>query len=249
MKNKKFIKLLVLGLILLVVFCIYTFFKTDKINYIVLGDSLAEGMNPYKEIGYSYADFLKEELEDNNKLSYYTKKYTKSGYTTEDLTKEININPNLKKDLRESNLVTVSIGANDIIKSINLKNININNILDLKTKVESVLPNLEDCIKNIRKYAKEEVIIIGYYNPIPFLFNMSGNDIDELFAYVDDEYKKIADKYECSYISIYELFKENTHFLPNPTDIHPNLDGYEAISDEIIKKMKLYTWIYKKNLL
>ena len=118
MKKKKLTKLLGTGIILITVFSIYTIFKTDKIKYIALGDSLAEGMNPYGEVSYSYADFLKEELEDNNKLSYYTKEYTKSGYTTEDLTREININLNLKKDLRESDLVTVSIGANDIIKSI-----------------------------------------------------------------------------------------------------------------------------------
>lgn len=239
MKKKKLSKLLILAVISLIVFSIYTFFKTEKINYIVLGDFLAEGINPYGEVSYSYADFLKEELEDNNKLSYFTKQYTKSGYTTEDLTKEINNNPNLKKDLRESDLVTVSIGANDLINSINFKNLNINNILEIKNKVSEILPNLEECIKNIRKYAKEDIIIIGYYNPIPFLFNTSGSDIDELFAYIDDEYQKISKKYDCTYISIYQLFKENSDFLPNPNDIHPNLDGYEAISDEIIKNLDL----------
>lgn len=241
MKKKKIIKIISLVIICLIVFSIYTLFKTEKLNYIALGDSLAEGINPYGEESYSYTDFLKEELEDSHKLSYYTKEYTKSGYTTEDLTNEINNNANLKKDLRESDLVTVSIGANDLLGSIKLKDININNILELKSKVTEILPNLEECIKNVRKYAKEDVIIVGYYNPIPFLFNTSGSDIDELFAYIDDEYQKIAKKYDCSYISIYQLFKENTDFLPNPNDIHPNLDGYEAISDEIIKKIGLYS--------
>ena len=233
MKKSRLIKVLVLLILALCVFGIYSFFKTEKLNYIALGDSLAEGMNPYGERGYSYADYFADYLKEANRLAYYTKNYTKSGYTTEELIKELEINSSLKRDLRESDVVTVSIGANDFLNSIEIKELNISNILELKSKVTVILPNLEECIKNIRKYAKEDVIIIGYYNPIPFLFNTSGDDIDELFAYIDDEYQKITDKYDCDYISLYQLFKNNSSFLPNPTDIHPNLDGYEAIAEEI----------------
>lgn len=235
MKKNKKIKYLVLLILTVCVFGIYFFFKTEKINYIALGDSLAEGMNPYGEVGYSYTDYFADFLKEENKLSYYTKKYTKSGYTTKDVISDLNINNDLKRDLRESDLVTLSIGANDFISSIDLKNLNIKNILELKSKVIAILPNLETCIKNIRKYAKEDLIIVGYYNPIPFLFNTSGNDLDELFAYIDDEYKQIADKYNCDYISLYQLFKNNSSFLPNTTDIHPNLTGYKSISEEIIR--------------
>ena len=232
---KKYIKYIVLLFIVITIFGIYHFFKNDKLNYIALGDSLAEGMNPYGEAGYSYTDYFAEYLKDNNKLSYYTKKYTKSGYTTRDLVKEIQINNLLKKDLRESDLVTVSIGANDFLNSVNMKKLDIKEILNLKNEIEIILPNLDKCIKEVRKYAKEDMIIIGYYNPIPFLFNTSSNDLDILFAYIDDEYQKIADKYNCEYISLYQLFKTNTSFLPNPADIHPNLDGYQAISTQLIK--------------
>lgn len=237
MKKKKLVKYMVLITLCLCVFSIYYFCKTDKMNYIALGDSVAEGMNPYGEIGYSYADYLADSLKQNNKLSHYTKKYTKSGYTTKNVIDDIEGNNNLKRDLRESDLVTISIGANDFLHSISLKNLNIGNILELKPKITQILPDIENCIKTVRKYAKEEIIIVGYYNPIPFLFNTSSKDLDELFAYIDDEYQKIADKYDCKYISFYQLFKKNSSFLPNPADIHPNLDGYKAISDEIIRKM------------
>lgn len=233
MKKKKIIKYLVLLILTVCVFGIYSFFKNEKLNYIALGDSLAEGMNPYGEVGYSYADYFADFLKDENRLAYYSKQYTKSGYTTQDITKELTINNNLKRDLRESDIVTVSIGANDFLNSIDLKNLNVNNILELKSTVTAILPNLETCIESIRKYAKEDILIIGYYNPIPFLFNTSGNDLDELFAYIDDEYKQIADKYDCDYISIYQLFKTNSSFLPNPSDIHPNLTGYQTIAEEI----------------
>ncbi len=232
---KKYFKYVVFLLIVILIFLIYYLFNNNKINYIALGDSLAEGINPYGEVSYGYADYFAEELKDNNKLSYYTKKYTESGYKTTDLIKELEINNPLKKDLRESDLVTVSIGANDFLDNFNIKDLNINEILKLKENITNILPNLDNCIKEIRKYAKEDIIIIGYYNPIPFLFNTSGDDLDELFAYIDDEYQKIAIKYKCKYISIYQLFKTNTSYLPNPSDIHPNLEGYQKIAEEIIK--------------
>ncbi len=234
MKKKKIIKCLALLLLVFCVFEIYIFFKTDKLNYIALGDSLAEGRNPYGEIGYSYTDYFADYLSKKTGLSYYTKQYAKSGYTTEDVIKELEINNHLKRDLRESDLVTISIGANDFLHNINLKELDIHHLLDLKNNVIQILPDIENCIKNIRKYAKEDIIIIGYYNPIPFLFNTSSDDLDELFAYIDDEYQKIADKYDCLYIPLYQLFKKNTSYLPNPADIHPDLKGYEAISKEII---------------
>lgn len=234
MKRKKLIKYGILVILLLSVFGIYTIFKTDRLNYIALGDSLAEGMNPYGEVGYSYTDYLADSLKEKNLLSYYTKKYTKSGYTTQNLIAEITTNNHLKKDLRESDLVTVSIGANDFLKSFRMENLDVNNILELKPKVTSIFPNIEKCIEEIRKYAKGDIIIVGYYNPIPFLFNTSGNDLDKLFAYIDDAYQKIADHYNCTYISFYQIFKNNTSFLPNPMDIHPNLRGYEKIAEEIL---------------
>lgn len=235
---KRMLKYLVLIIIVISVFLIYILFKNDKINYIALGDSLAEGVNSYGEVGYSYTDYYADYLDENNKLSYYTKEYTESGYTTLDIIKELETNNTMKKDLRESNLVTISIGANDLLNKIKIENLNVNEILTLKKEISPILIDLESCIKEIRKYAKEDIVVVGYYNPIPFLFNTSGNDLDELFAYIDDEYKKITEKYDCIYISIYQLFKQNSSFLPNPSNIHPNYEGYKAIADEIIRNYK-----------
>lgn len=232
---KKMLKILILILLLLIVYLIYIFFKNDKLNYIALGDSVAEGMNPYGEIGYSYTDYIANYLKKEKRLSYYTKKYTKSGYITENVINDIENNNELKKDLRESDLVTISIGANDFLKHIKIGEMSVDNIREIKTKIATVFPNIEETIKEVKKYAKNQVIIVGYYNPIPFLFNTNGNDLDILFAYMDDEYQKIAEKYDCDYVSLYLLFKNNSSYLPNPADIHPNLDGYKAISKEVIK--------------
>lgn len=234
--KKKIIKIISLLVIIVLVFEIYSL-RTEKIYYIPLGDSLAAGQNPYGEIGYSYTDYLKDYLKTHKKLAYYTKEYPKSGYTTEDIIEDLNNNSKLRKDLRESDLVTLSIGANDLLHKINFHTIEITKLLYLKEEVKDIVPKLDSCLNEIRKYAKQRIIIIGYYNPIPFLFNTSGNDLDEIFAYIDSEYSNLSKKYNCEYISLYQLFKTNSDYLPNTADIHPGINGYQEIAKLIIKQI------------
>ena len=236
--KKNIIKFLSLITIILLVFEIYVYGKSNKLYYVTLGDSLSAGLNSYGKVEYGYNDYIKDYLTNKNHLSYY-KNYAKSGYETINIIEDINNNLNLKKDLRESDLVTISIGANDLLNKIDFKNFEIDRILELKNQVKNIVPNLDKCIKEIRKYAKEKIIIIGYYNPIPFLFNTNEKDLDDLFAYIDDEYIKLAKKYGCTYHSFYQSFKKHNNYLPNPSDIHPNFEGYKDIANRIIKKEKI----------
>ena len=234
---KKYRKYLILLAIVLSVFGIYHVFASSEINYIALGDSVAEGRNPYGEIGYGYADYLRDMLNEKKKLNYY-QKYAKSGYQTRDMITKIQEDNQLKKDLRESDLVTISIGANDFLGKIDISNLSLDIIKSFKNIIEEIFPDVEECIKEVRKYAKGDLIIVGYYNPIPFLFNTSQKESDELFAYIDDEYQNIAKKYDAVYISNYQLFKENKDFLPNPLDIHPNIKGYQEMAEKIMEYLE-----------
>lgn len=231
---KKIIKFFYLSILVLTIFCIYYIFNDNKINYTALGDALTEGMNSYGEIGYSYSDFLATKIKNTNKLANYSK-YGKSGNNTSDLINNIEQNGEIKKNLRESDLVTVSIGANDLLSKIDIKSLNIDNLKDYKDLIKNIIPDIDKCIKIIRQYAKEKLIIVGYYNPIPLLFTTNGPDLDELFSYIDEEYLKIATEHNCEYISIYQLFKNN-NYLSNPTNIHPNIKGYQEIANLIYKK-------------
>lgn len=237
----KFKKIIILPIILFLVSLIYILSIDKKINYIALGDSLVEGLNPYNQIGYSYSDYLKEYFLDKNKLKFYTKDFAKSGYTSLDLLNDIKNNKeiidgktyNIKRTLRNSDLVTISIGSNDFIKYLNLnKEIdNLEKVLDIYNSINKIFINIDNTIKEIKKYAKETIIIVGYYNPYP---NYNSKYIDEIFNYIDHKYNKLAEKNNIYYISIYNLMKSHPEYLPNPENPHPNLKGYEAISNKII---------------
>lgn len=228
-----------------IVYGIYNFYSEDKINYVALGDSLAQGENPYGEIGYGYADNIKEYLNAKNKLKSYTKGYAKSGDTTEDLLNKIKINQKteiegetigIKRALRESDLVTISIGANDLLKDIDLKDlssINAINYVEIENKIDKITKDVENVIKEVKKYAKKDILLIGYYNPINKNIKQA-DKMDELIERVDKIYTDICAKENIVYIKISDEFKQNDNFLPNPFNIHPNYEGYEAISAKII---------------
>lgn len=225
---KKYLKLVILLIIVLIVFLIYTIFKTDKIKYVSLGDTISSGINPYNKIEYGYTDYLKDML----KISSYSS-YGKSQNKIEDILNNLNNNLELKKDLRESDLVTISIGLNDFLEN---NDIDVNKLLDNKEKIDEIISKIDNLILEIKKYAKNKIVIVGYYNPIPFLNNINSN-IDTLFAYIDFKYMDLSKKHEIIYIPTYEVFKNNK-FLPNPNSIYPNSNGYKQIAKLILAKIE-----------
>lgn len=250
---KKIKKLIIpLFITIFIVYGIYNFYNDDKINYVALGDSLAAGENPYKEIGYGYADNIKEYLESKDKLNSYTKDYAQSGDTTEDLLEKIQDNVKvkmneeevgIKRALREAHLVTISIGANDLLRNIDMRDMQLaskEELEDIEEEIELITESVENVIAEVKKFAKKDILLIGYYNPINKNL-LKDKKMDEFIDKIDSLYTEICAKQEITYIKISDIFKEHDDYLPNPFNIHPNYKGYEAISDKII------AYLEKKN--
>ena len=243
---KKNIKIIIFILSLFLVFIIYKIFsnENEKIIYVPLGDSIAEGMTPYHNIDYGYTDYIKDYLNRKNKLSFYTKKYTKSGYTIQDITNDINNNKiieensnkiYLKEILRESDLVTLTVGANNFIKGLNIDDIS-SKILDMestKKEIDSILNEYKNLLILLKKYAKNQIIVTGYFNPFQRL-DLYKKEVDEIVKYFNYEVESICEELGIIYIDIFDILN-NKDFFPNPVDIHPNKTGYKLISENIIK--------------
>lgn len=243
---KKYIKISVIILSIILVFGIYKTFekKGTKITYIPLGDSIAEGMNPYFTIDYGYPDYISDYLKDNNRLAFYTKGFTKSGYETKDVKNDIETNKSidvngkkiyLKEILRESDLVTLTIGANDFIHTINIRDIN--SSLDIeksKKKADEIALKLKELLTLIKQYAKKQIIVTGYFNPFPTDEN-NKEIINEMVKYFNHQIEEACEDMDVIYVDIYDLLDNNIKALPNPNNIHPNKYGYELIAKRLIK--------------
>ena len=247
---KKHIKLVVFIISLFIIYFTYGLFikQNSKIIYIPLGDSIAEGMTPFHSIDYGYTDYISDYLNKNDKLSFYTKKYTKSGYTIENVKRDINDNKvieidnkkyYLKELLRESDLVTITIGANDFIKGMSIDDIPVK-LLDIKSvkkEVDSIANRFKELLVLIKKYAKNEIIVTGYFNPLPRL-SLSKDRINEVVKYYNHLIEEICDDLDVTYIDIFNVLENNPDVFSNPLDIHPNKKGYELIAKEIIRKIE-----------
>ncbi len=238
-------KLIIIALIIILPIIIYNTNIDKKIYYLSLGDSLALGQNPYNKIDYGFSDYVSIYLEERKLLEFYSKKYADSDYRTTDLLRDIEKNKKIKDNgkyitlknaLANADIVTLSIGFNDLIYKININNLNIDEIDsdELKLYVEEVKNDIEMLIEKIKLYCKEDIILIGYYNPFWHIDENYALKIEDIFIYSNSELKKLAIKYDLYYVDVYNMFKENQSFFPNPKDFHPSNAGYRSLAQQII---------------
>jgi lysophospholipase L1-like esterase len=240
--KKLFALILIIGLPIM----IYLLTVDHGIYYVALGDSLAAGQNPYGKISYGYTDNVADYLDSLNKLTFYTKQFAVSGYRTTDLIKDINDNKSievdgkkitLKQALAKADIITLSIGANDLFYKlgINSMDITFQDDIELKKYVDEVILDIEKLIILIKKYCMEDIILVGYYNPLWHMKKDFAKQIDNVILYANNEMKKVSNKYDLYFVDVYKQFEQNSDFLPNPIDIHPSAKGYAAITEKIIK--------------
>lgn len=233
---KKHIKLIIFILVCLSIFLIYKANNKNNLNYTVIGDGFSVGIDSYGIIDYGYSDYIKEYLEKNSKLNRYIKSFSYQSLSIESLYDQILANKkiriknediNIRKTLRESNILTISIGLNDLLYHININQKQ--NIYNMNKILEEIEINFNNLITEIKKYYPKEIYIMGYYNVNP------ENE------YLNQAIKKLNKIYEDNeniiYIPTYELFEKNTIFRSNPNNIYPNRLGYQAIADEFISKI------------
>ena len=246
MKYKKtlFMLAVVFGL-----FMIYKLTNNNKINYLALGDSFAAGQNPYGEKGYGYTDYIKDYLKKENILENYSKDFTCEDDRIVDLTERINKNEKIEINgkstsiqhaIEKADIITISIGSNDIYQKSGLSDMsyNLENIDKFNDYLDEIESDLDNLLKTVRKLNNKQIILIGQYNPLSPLSSKYTRELEPIFMKINDIYSSVAKKNNTSYIDIYEIFKENPEYLPNPIDIHPNIEGYEVISSQIINILK-----------
>ena len=220
-------KVLLFLIVILSVFLIHLKNTDDEVYFLALGDSYSLGMTPYNGYDYGFNDYVKDYLSDKNVLEEYIVDFSKSGYRSVDLLRDILDNKSIlinndvltiQQALIKSDLVTLSIGTNDINSSINL---------DIDTMyINDVMSDMESLLVLLRKYCKEKIIAVGYIVP------------NENYEVVNSLYEQLCNKYNIIYINSYELLNDGKYF-PNPNNIHPSKEGYHVIADKIIDNLDL----------
>ena len=228
-------KIFFLIIISLIIFGIYKIFDESKINYLSIGDSLINGTNPYNYSGYGYNNYVKNYLERNDKLRSFNNYYYNN--SLEGLTNDIKNNRTIvidnkeyfiKKILRESDVIVISSGIDELAYNYQENNMNYN-----YQYFDKMYKNIENLIKEIKKYSVNDIIFIGYYNPNP----LYTSEVDEFFYYINEKLSSLMKKNNVIYIDIYEDIKSG-NYLDNPKNHHINTNGYLKIANKLLKYLE-----------
>ncbi len=223
---KKLLKLLFLIFIILSVFFIYIKTKDSKYTILSLGDNLSLGIDSYGIKGPSYIDFYKNYILKKKETVIKNDQYSRKDLTINALLQELKENNNLKKDLSSANILILTVGYNDLIYKINL-NENINSDI-LKKEVQEIQKDYLNLLKEIRKYYKNKIVVIGYFasNKTDYYINTGIKELN----------KTLQSAKNITYIDTYDLLKPKRKYFSNKNSYYPNLQGYLRISKKIIIK-------------
>lgn len=219
-------KLIILILLSCSVYFIYQNTKNSVFNITNIGDNLAIGVNPYGIKESSYIEYIKDYINAQNKSVYIENNFNKKDLTINILLEQVKNNPNIKKTLSESNLLILAIGYNDLLYKLSLKEkINMKNLNEV---INEISDDYNDMIKEIRRFYKRDIIVIGYYcsNKESYYLNKGIRKLNET----------LSNSKEVTYIDTYNLLSNREKYFPNPHLNYPNNIGYQEIAKKIITK-------------
>ena len=218
-------KKIILGIVIIIlVILIYDIFKDSKVYYVSIGDFSTISSN----IDYGYKNYIEDYLDEKSVLEKYVNIYNAEDRVT-DIIRNITDNKEyggkkIQNILIKADILTISIGYNDIISKVNKYNTS-----DMMKYIDSYLKDLEELYKIVRVYDKEDIIMIGYYNPYDPKYN-------KIIDYLNDSVSILASNYKIYYINVSDLKK---YIVEDRIDIeghHIIFDRLRYILDNNIKR-------------
>lgn len=214
------IKLLILILLSLSVYFIYQLTKESNIQILSLGDGLSKGINSYTIVESSHLNYYEEYLKSKKIQVKVISEYSKEDLTIHELLELVKNNNYLKRDLMESHLLFITVGYNDLLYKLSLED-NIS-IPKLNKIIDEINIEYKELLKEIKKYYKNEIIIVGYprTNKDDYYLNLGIRKLNRLLN-------------TNTFIDTYNLLNNRNKYFSNPNSYYPNRLGYKRIYEEI----------------
>lgn len=224
-------RVLVVSIILLTVFLIYLTTMDKKVYFVGLGDDLSLGIDNKEIQTGGYNKMIKEYLENKNLLEKYIIEFSRQDMRTTDLINAIEENQKIEVEEKEktiknvlikADLVTLSIGSNDLSYKIKT-----GSKTSIYNYIEEQLKDIEKLFQLIKEYCKEDILYIGLYNPFT-------EKEEEYYAYANEQIKKLCKEYKITWIDSNNLLKN----IEDKKNLYPSSQEYQIIGKEIIKEIQ-----------
>ena len=150
--KRRYKLLLIITLGALLTFLINFTTVKDKINLVSLGDGFSLGMTPYNVAGPSFNDYLKENIESQNKLGSYNNEFSIAHLRIHELNDYLEDNTlgkftrvPIKQTIASSDIITLSIGLDEFA------DLSLQNNLTIEA-MDNYLKEIEIFLKTIREF-------------------------------------------------------------------------------------------------
>lgn len=230
---KKIISILIL---FLSCYFIYNLTINNELFYLSIGDGMAKGITDEGNVSvYNYTDSIKNYLTNKNKLKGFNNSFVDKDYRITDLLRiikykeEIVVNKkhiSINELLKQADIVTISLGMNELYYKILVDNNNIYSYID------GMLSDMELLLKEVDRYNHKKVIVLGYYN--------TTNNNKDIFNYINYKLKNIVNKRGFEFIDIDKIINNKTKYFTSDTNFYLNNGGYQKISQIIVEKINKY---------
>ena len=228
--------------------------QRKTVTYVAIGDSLTKGVGDSTNQG-GFVPLLAQSLTNETGLEFKAINYGVSGNTSSQILSRIREKKEIRKDLKQAQLLTITVGGNDLRKAILEDTSN----LDLD-RFEKASKAYEKNLKQIIELARKDnpdlpVYVVGIYNPLYLNFP----DLTELQTLVD-QWNQRTEVTLSAYQGVYfvpindllykgidgksgvtesELGKETVtnDALYDEDSFHPNNTGYEIIKEAVLEKI------------
>ena len=202
-------KIIVSTLIIILIVIIYNIFKDNKIYYVSISNT---------SDNYTYKDYIKDYLDELNILENYTDISNLDDRIT-DIIRDINDNKvygdkTFQNILIKADLLTLSIGYNDLISKIDKYS-----IYNMYSYIDTFLIDLDNLFNVLRQFDKEKIVMLGYYNSYD-------NKYNEIIKYINLKVEELAKKYNIEYVDISDI----TQYIE---DQYISIEGEHIIFDRI----------------
>ncbi|EQB24047.1 SGNH/GDSL hydrolase family protein [Streptococcus equi subsp. zooepidemicus] len=233
------------------------FLKNKKIslNYIAIGDSLTEGVGDLTNQG-GFVPLLSGDLGDYFNATVNTENYGVSGNTSQQILTRMTENKEITEQLKKANLMTLTVGGNDVLAVIrkNLANLKVSNF---KKPARQYQERLRKILDLARKDNQDlPIFVLGIYNP----FYLNFQELTEMQTVINDWNKKtqeVVDDYDHVYFvpindllykgvdgkeGIVQSTGEQTTIVNDALfsgdHFHPNNTGYQIMSDAVMETIR-----------
>jgi lysophospholipase L1-like esterase len=206
------------------------FFSGKNTQIVAIGDSLTQGVGDSTGQG-GYVGILDNQINYEKKIATF-ENLGKRGNRTTHLIKRME-EPDIVKSLENTDIILITIGANDIMQVAKENFTDITYDIFAKERIH-YKERLHEIFSTITKLNPDaSIYLIGFYNPFQQYFD----HIKELDRIVDDwNYtgKQVAEVHGAIFVPTKDLFINGDLNLFADDHFHPNEYGYQLIAERIL---------------